>query len=772
MTSPVQSNPLFMNFLSVKFDAEQVTGEILPYNSNKELREQQDTYKRTWFLRRAGKRVQAVPLIQDAASLGGEKTTFSTVLDWQLFERLLEEGIRNLLCSLNPHGFVTSYGPVILKAIGTDKEIVGEVFKQRPDMLKKLSWLQVYRRYHFEAVHLRMTQSDAPRFGLRVKLTTSWNIGVSVAELVRRGIDVRDCYVVPFPRRDGGIGKQSAGAIRQVQAGLITLYDTRDSEIVNANSYTVEASQQNVARFIERTTGDQSRSAYTSLRSHVGEFLGAPEQQNRIARISKLLANQAIPCASGVMATVDPQLIQTNSQTTPLHFQLEPPKYLLKYGGPPITETIATALENQGPFDRDSFKKTNPYVLVITPKHWTGQVEQFLAKWRDGKFKSPYAKGFKDKYCLRGCEIRVVDFDLNAKTIGEDYQTACVSALQESKERIRRFDLAIVVTTEKHRQLGGNDPYLIAKATLMGAGVPVQAIEIETINTPVESWPFILNNLGLASYAKLGGTPWVLASPKGQGITHEVIVGLGSAVIQHSRLQGKEKYVGIATVFNYDGVYLVSKTSQEATIDDYSEKLETALLNTLTYVSARKGWQARDRVRLIFHTFKPLKNTEIEAVKRLVRNHLARYEVDFAFLEIGNEHNSMLYDPSSSGHKTYKGAVRGVQVPWRGNAVLLNEQELLLTLTGPREIKFTDHGAPAPVRLYLNGGSTFRDLRYLAQQVFDFSYMSWQTFNLLSEPVTISYSDMIARLLGRLRQVKNWNANVLDTEFGDSLWFL
>ncbi len=769
----MQSNPLVLNVLPARFSVEQIKGEILPYTSEQDLRSLQDAHKGQWLLRRVGKRLQSIPLKEDSESLGGAAATFSLDKDWQLFARLLEEGVREFLLSLNSSGFVTRYGPVILKAMGTDAEIVSEVFKQRSDLLRKLSWLKVYRRYRFEAVHLRMTQGDTPSFGLRVKLTTSWNIGVSVAELVKMGIDVTDCYIVPFPpRQTSEIGKHAAGAIRYVQDGIVALYDARDLETVNANEYTIEASIENVTRCIERMTGTQSKFAANAIRAKVGEFLGAPEQQNRIARIGKMLASHPIPCADGLTVNIEAQLQQTSSQTIPLQLKLEQPKYLLKYGGPAITESIATALENQGPFDRDSFKKTNPYILVLTPKQSTGQVEQFLSKWRDGKLKSPYGKGFKEKYCLRGCDIRIVDFDSTARGVGLDYEQACLNALQESKERIRRFDLAFVVTSEKHKKLGTNDPYLIAKATLMGAGVPVQAVEIETVNSPIESWPFILNNLGLASYAKLGGTPWVLASPLGQGITHEVIIGLGSAVVHQSRLKEKEKYVGIATVFNYDGVYLVSKTSQEATIDDYSEKLETALISTLNYVSARKGWRPRDRVRLIFHTFKPLKNTEIEAVKQLVANHLKQYDVDFAFLEIGTEHNSILYDPASVGHTGYKGAVRGVQVPSRGSAALLNEQELLMTLTGPKELKFTDHGTPAPLRLFLNNGSTFRDLRYLGQQVFDFSYMSWQTFNLLPIPVTISYSDMIARLLGRLRQVKNWNSNVLETEFGDSLWFL
>jgi len=38
--------------------------------------------------------------------------------------------------------------------------------------------------------------------------------------------------------------------------------------------------------------------------------------------------------------------------------------------------------------------------------------------------------------------------------------------------------------------------------------------------------------------------------------------------------------------------------------------------------------------------------------------------------------------------------------------------------------------------------------------------------------VTILYSDLIAGLLGQLRHVKNWNADIISTELRDSRWFL
>ncbi|MCL5950398.1 MAG: hypothetical protein M1132_01515 [Chloroflexi bacterium] len=771
LSQPIGSD-IILNLLPVSFDCNEVRGELLPYSTEADLRALQDRTVGKWICRRAGKNLQAIP-IHENETLSGEPATFVTEKDWSLFGKLLEEGVRRLLKSIYPAGTISNFGEVWLKATGGGTDIASDAMKAFPSLRNKPQLLHIYRLYHFEAAYLRTRSDEAPNFGLRVKLSTNWQIGMSIAELTRLGVDLTGCYVLPLrPGSTPAIGNKIVGSVREIRDGKVFLIDARDSDVVDAADYTIEASQENVVRSLAKAFGPQSTSVLREVRRLVAEFLGSVGQQTRIMKIAETLARQPIACARNLSAVCTVQLQRATPNGSPLALAFEEPKFVVKFGKAPITGPIAAALDaGHGPFDRDSFKKTTPYILVLTPKQWLGQVEQFLGKWRDGGLGSPYTRGFLGKFYLRGCEFKFLDFDPKSAT-SADYEQACLQALRDSKEQIRRFDLAIIVTSEKHKLLGANDPYLVSKAILLSQGVATQALEIETINSQSSSWPFILNNLALASYAKLGGTPWTLAAPKGEGITHEVIVGLGNAIVKRSRLGDQERYVGIATLFNYDGVYLVSRSSQESTIKEYPGVLESVLLSTIESVGGRKGWRRGDRVRLIFHTYKPLKNAEIEAVKALVNNRLKDFSVDFAFLVIGDDHNWTMYDPESKGILS-KGSYRGVQVPKRGSAVILNEGEMLVGVTGPKELKFAAQGTPTPLRLHLNGASTFKDLRYLGEQVFNFSYMSWQTFNLAPLPVTIAYSGMIASFLGRLRQVRNWNANALETtDLGDSLWFL
>ncbi len=50
-------------------------------------------------------------------------------------------------------------------------------------------------------------------------------------------------------------------------------------------------------------------------------------------------------------------------------------------------------------------------------------------------------------------------------------------------------------------------------------------------------------------------------------------------------------------------------------------------------------WKPKSHVRLVFHSFKPFKNTEEDAVKKLV-NSLGDYQVEYAFLDVVEQHPS------------------------------------------------------------------------------------------------------------------------------------
>ena len=77
-----------------------------------------------------------------------------------------------------------------------------------------------------------------------------------------------------------------------------------------------------------------------------------------------------------------------------------------------------------------------------------------------------------------------------------------------------------------------------------------------------------------------------------------------------------------------------------------------------------------------------------------------------------------------------------------------------------------------PVLIKLHDKSSFTDLDYLTQQIFTFSCISWRSFFPSSIPVTILYSNLIASLLGNLREIPGWDSDVINSKLKFSKWFL
>jgi argonaute-like protein implicated in RNA metabolism and viral defense len=293
--------------------------------------------------------------------------------------------------------------------------------------------------------------------------------------------------------------------------------------------------------------------------------------------------------------------------------------------------------------------------------------------------------------------------------------------------------------------------------------VRIQTVLLRTVS-------YSLNNIALALYAKLNGIPWVLSVQ--QRLVHEIIVGIGSARVGGDRLSEHERLIGITTVFSGDGNYLLGNATGEVVGEGYQQALLGSLQTSISELRRRFGWQKGDKLRIIFHqSFKRYKDREAEAVKALVKE-LSDFEIEYAFVQVGDDHDWKLFEPREIGVRGYGDSKKGACVPARGQIVPLGPYAALVTLTGPHQLKTDTQGGPRPILVAIHRESTFRSLDYIAKQVFDLTFMSWRTFMPTTRPVSIAYPDMVVQLLGNLKQVTNWNPDVLITKLRESRWFL
>ena len=148
-------------------------------------------------------------------------------------------------------------------------------------------------------------------------------------------------------------------------------------------------------------------------------------------------------------------------------------------------------------------------------------------------------------------------------------------------------------------------------------------------------------------------------------------------------------------------------------------------------------------------------------------------------MHLTERHQFQIFDKNQNGvvikfDKEYsnRGKIKGQLTAERGYVVQTGSRNVLLTLTGPNQLLTRFQGIPKPLQISLHRDSTFTDINYIAKQVFHFTFLNWRGFNPTSIPVTISYSNLIASLLGRLKNVSNWNPDIIRTKLRYSRWFL
>lgn len=649
------------------------------------------------------------------------------------------------------------------------------------------SRLEVVARWSFDLRLLASADMDGYwALGLIVDVGTSNVIDIPVSELLDRKFGATGCYVgIPSEANDltGYSRPQLIGRIKKVENAMLVLDDVRsdvESDHVAASDVFVEARRETleaVTRALYPSVADRALDALRSIRV---PFINGKEKFEKIRRMIDDLNRTSrktnagslnLRFSDGLSVEFGELLEQSNPQF-PRMVETSRPTMLFGSSGHEHHTQPDIGIRMHGPFQYAHNPVNDPTIVVLCDKAAKGRMEQFVRALRDGidAENGRFSGGLVGKFRLTGVRFHFVE-------ISSDTPEGYVAAIERTLDEFTQTPaMALVQVREAHKQrLSEHNPYFVAKSRFMRAGVPVQAVRLETLEQNYGR-AYTLNNLALGTYAKIGGTPWVIST---RGVaTHELVIGVGSTEIGRSRLGDRTRYVGITTLFQGDGRYLVWETTKEATLESYPEALLESLRKSIRFVKTQNKWESGDNVRLVFHVYKPLKRIEIETVKQLVEEMLDDYPVEFAFLDVSLYHPFQVFDPHQGGvryrsYETRQNASKGIYVPERGTALLLGPRTALLQLVGAKEVKTWEQGIPRPLLLELHVDSDFSDLTYLVRQAFHFSFMSWRSFFPSHEPVTILYSRWIANMLGNMNVVPGWDGVALN-QMRDrrAMWFL
>jgi hypothetical protein len=693
-------------------------------------------------------RMAVVPLVA-SANLPDKTVALKASENMRLFSTLVRESIFRHLKAIKGDYRVTGRRPPTVEA-EKQKNII-------PASASLPDWLQKRRTLTFQTRILAQQGNPA-----HVVLTCVQRfrpvIDRRCSELTKDGVSLVGQYVSTWvssvdPQLADRL--QLAGRVTMNCDGRLSLADHGEGPAeIAANEAYLEPSFRNFRAVVEALKFDGAERALKLIQQEEGRLRAGREQLRMTQEILCYFANKPIEIAAGVQLQFGQPVQDDRGLEFPFAEVFEKAFLSFDPSGAKSMRWQQGGLDKHGPYDSASFEKKRPRIAVICEARERGQMATAIADFLNGVPQAKSANGLKPhetglvgRYKLQKPHV---DFFEAASDSVADYAAAARRALEAAAASDQSWDLAVVQVRRVWKERPPADsPYWASKAAFLRRDVPVQALSTEMLALGKFEYACALGNASLATYAKLGGTPWLLQSRP--STDHELVFGLGSHTRKEGRRGAGERVVGITTIFSSQGHYLLDARTGAVPFDDYPDALKTMLIEAVKRVRKEEAWRESDAVRLVFHAFIQMRRETTEAVIKAVEA-LGLSRVSFAFLHIADEHPFMLFDRAQE-------TGRGAFGPKRGQGVELSDHEWLVSLTGREQITAQYQGIPSPVLLRLHERSTFRDMRTLSKQVADFGCHSWRTFGNAHMPITLQYADEIAKQLGGLELTDRWNSD-------------
>ncbi|MGE8572659.1 MAG: Piwi domain-containing protein [Acinetobacter amyesii] len=728
---------IFLNAFPLKVPELEVQVCEIPY-SKEILDEFRISHKKTHTFHRKGNNILIFSMDGTFPNFGSPQTVMLKD-NVGIFCSLVKAGLTRHLNGLgrNPSGF----NPIELISIKPKDNLLAPI-------LGETYPFKICTKY---SIDTRIIQGHPC---LVIDCTTRKVIKENCLYFLHSGFDLIGRYVVS-EQKDGY--KKFLGVISGVTGEIISI-TLPDGQVVqtDARNIFLEANLKNFDDFIFHTHGIQKDVIVERIRQSISLFNRGNNKKKHIDRLKGYIQSNTISMINGVDIE-----IENSPDIQEYCGQMQKPVFVFNDNGQ--ADWVEKGLTKYGPYTKRTFDRNDPSICVICAQHDKGRVEQFVRKFLKGIPNSKYFNnGLEGKFTLGTSRVEV--FTTGSDSL-DGFKSAIEAAIRKKAEDGGRWDLALVQVRQSFKKLKVEEnPYYLGKSLFFLHQVPVQDFTIELLSQPDNTLSFSLNNMALACYAKMGGVPWLLKSSP--TLSHELVIGIGSANIGQERGINGQRVMGITTVFSGDGSYIVSNMSKAVVPEAYCEALTSILGETIVKIQKRMNWQKGDTIRLIFHAqVKKFNKAEIEAVRAVIDKY-RDYQIEYAFLKISEDHGLHMFDSATIGMQ------KGRLAPPRGKIFQLSKHEMLIYLIGQRELRQDTDGHPRGVVLDVHKDSTFKDIRYLSAQIHCFASHSWRSYFPNPMPVTISYSDIIARNLGWLNQLPGWSDSVMIGKIGQSQWFL
>jgi len=614
-----------------------------------------------------------------------------------------------------------------------------------------------------------VTEDGLPSFGLLIRRRQRWLFDKNLAEILNEGFDVLGRGVLesqPIPGLEGILAPEDRllGEVDSTEGSDALVRTNKGLVRRPLDALVLQRSQSQIGDYLAHRLGEnEAQTIFQQLKNHRQNESQPDRDFTEIVKFAKWFSkdkgqDRVYRNGDGFCFTVTNKCKFSRSS-----FRLNKTKLIFDYTPGASATTPLYGLVNHGPFNSERFANNNMRLLALCEASSRGAMSQFAERLREGIPESRhFSSGLKGLFRLNSVEVVIKEV---SSFHPEAFEAAIDQIIQESDDN--RFDLALVECSVDYRSVRPADnPYYRARARLMSYGIPTQGVKKQHLRSSSDKLQWTLGPMALQIYAKIGGTPWRL--PASQSIDREIVIGVGSSLERQNSWAGAEqsRVVGITTFFLGDGNYVLGERLRSVPYEEYFETLLSSLKSSIETVANEFAWKKGDSVRIVFHIFKPIKNIEADVVARLVES-LPDYKILFAFVTISTQHPWMMFR-----HLRKRGRALEVELSERGENVVLDQNQCLLQIRGHKDRPNRFHRPPFPVLLKIHEKSTFKDLQYIAQQVQDFSFLSWRSFFPSETPVTAFYSSLISSEITKLSKIPGWQNGFIDSHFRRKLWFL
>lgn len=742
------------NFFPFGIAGDGFQAQTVPYSAER-LSELRRNHNSEYSFFRYGELIVVSPHGADSAVLG-EYLEFDPArhpdLVGSLLRHLLFQEFRKKIVDVVP----TSFAPL---EFSSRKGTHDPTAKLLPAELRDVL---AYPRVMSIAVE-QIAIGSKPKHGLLVGYRNRWQFSMTLQELAGHGYPVVGTEVLALESLDGLSGvlapRENLLGIVEGIGDTVARIKTNEGIVERPLAeLTIRRTRYQLAKFLRSRIGDiETERLFNAVRSHIERHANPDFMIREIREVGRWIAKLKFRNGDNFSAYTS-----NDSELRGPSFSVERTKLIFDYTPGTANDRPFSGLWRHGPFDSSKFAPKSPHFLLMFRSNNRGAMTKFFGRLVDGLPESKFfQKGLRDLFRLQEVKhsIAVVEGETP-----EDYEGAFDKAVKSNQER--NFDLVLVECSEDSRNFPPKDnPYLRTKVQAMNLGIPVQCVRDTHVRATGEH-ASTLGPLALQIYAKIGGHPWRL--PASQSIDQELIVGLGSSIKRQNAWQNAEqtRVVGLTTFFLGDGRYVLGENLPSVPYDEYFDRLLEYLESTIGQLSDDYGWKDGQSVRIVFHVFKPLKNIEVDVVDELMKR-FTKFNIVFAFVTVSLKHPWLMYEKlERDGRNTV------IQASDRGTNLVLNDHLCLVQLKGNKDRTNWKHRPPLPVKIQIHEKSTYNDLQYIAQQVMDFSCLSWRSFFPSELPVTIRYSKLMADLTSKLQQIDGWNPQVIDQHFRRKKWFL